>query len=69
MPGPLEVVSSLGRACQVAKATKNLPLKDLLNEQVSQYNKTVSNKKHRIDQHKKNLALNLCLDRCIILLS
>ena len=60
-PSPVELVAELSQAVDLQRRQKQAPLRDLLNKIVAEYNKMVTQKKHRLDACKKALVLNLTL--------
>ena len=65
MPSALDIVGSLSRAVEIqrrqSRPGSSKALRDLLSSVVTEYNKLVTNKKHRIDSGRKTLAYNLFL--------
>ena len=64
-PSPVEMVAQFANAINLERRQtkgKSSALRDVLTRVVSDYNRMVTNKHHRVDSGKKNLALNLILD-------
>ena len=61
-PSPITIMGEINQAIQVEKSFVRggrAGLRDLLNVTVTNYNKMVTNKRHRIDSGRKALILNL----------
>lgn len=61
VPSPVELVAELSQAVDLQRRQKQAPLRDLVNKIAADYNKMVTQKKHRLDASKKALVLNLTL--------
>lgn len=60
-PSPVELVAELSQAVDLQRRQKQAPLRDLLSKIVAEYNRMVTQKRHRLDACKKALVLNLTL--------
>lgn len=65
-PSPLDYLGTMKQAVELekrsAKPGTSKALKDCLNRCIVEYNRMVSNKKHRIDTDKRKLVHNMFLD-------
>ena len=62
-PSPIGIMADISKAVEMEKkiGRGTTALRDVLGRVVSEYNKMIVNKKHRIDAGRKNLLLNLFL--------
>lgn len=68
-PTPVQLVAELKQAVEIEKRqskTKSAALRDVLTRVIAEYNKMVTNKKHKIDSSRKNLVLNLSLNSSLV---
>ena len=62
-PSPIGILADISNAVELEKklGRGKMALRDILGRVVSEFNKMIVNKKHRIDAHRKSLLLNLFL--------
>lgn len=67
-PSPISMFADVSMAISVEKrmGKQKMPLRDLLNRIVADYNRMTTIRKHRIDSNRKNLVYNLWLDKAIM---
>lgn len=66
VPSPIGVVADIHQAVMIERrSTRNgdkIPLKDVLNSVIAQFNKMTTVKRHRIEKNRKQLVYNMSLD-------
>ena len=65
-PTPVQLVAELKQAVEIEKRqskSKSSALRDVLTRVIAEYNRMVTNKKHKIDSSRKALVLNLTLNK------